>query len=62
MSSSYFCTECNKIKYRKFERPTYDNLTEDVKNIGYCATGRKYGVSDNCIRKWIKFYKNGSIV
>jgi transposase-like protein len=28
-----------------------------VENIGYSATGRKYGVSDNSIRKWIKMYK-----
>ena len=24
----------------------------------YVAIGKKYGVSDNAIRKWIKFYKN----
>ena len=22
------------------------------------ATGRKYGVSDNAIRKWVKFYEH----
>ena len=25
--------------------------------MGYSATGRKYGVSDNAIRKWIKYYE-----
>jgi len=27
---------------------------EDVKTMGYSATGRKYGVSNNAVKKWIK--------
>jgi transposase-like protein len=27
-----------------------------VDQLGYSATGRKYGVSDNAIRKWLKAY------
>lgn len=54
------CVTCarpdSSIKRRKVERPTYENLIIDVENIGYSATGRKYGVSDNSIRKWIKYY------
>jgi integrase len=42
---------------RKAARPTYDVLTEDVKSLGYSGTGRKYGVSDNAIRKWMKSYE-----
>jgi len=38
------------------DRPSLENLLIDVKELGYCATGRKYNVSDNCIRKWIKQY------
>jgi transposase-like protein len=30
----------------------------EVNELGYSSTGRKYGVSDNSIRKWIKFYEN----
>jgi integrase len=41
---------------RKTARPTYDVLARDVKNLGYSGTGRKYGVSDNAIRKWMKSY------
>ena len=26
----------------------------DITNLGYVGTGKKYGVSDNAIRKWIK--------
>jgi|GEM_PF-4143211 len=42
---------------RKVERPPLEILEKEVLENGYCATGRKYGVSDNCIRKWIKSYK-----
>jgi HNH endonuclease len=39
---------------RKVERPPLNVLKEQVENHGYAATGRKYGVSDNAIRKWLK--------
>ena len=48
------CRECSSFKRRKVERPDVDTLIMEVKNTGYSATGRKYGVSDNTIRKWIK--------
>jgi len=43
-----------KQRKRKVERPDMDVLLNEVKQYGYSATGRKYGVSDNAIRKWIK--------
>lgn len=46
------------LQQRKIkERPTYDQLKEEIENIGYLGVGRKYGVSDNTIRKWEKYYK-----
>lgn len=57
------CNDClNKQKYesksqRKVERPSYEQLLEEVKTLNYVNTGKKYGVSDNTIRKWIKMYK-----
>ena len=48
------CVKCSKLNQRKVDRPTIDVLLEDVKNLGYKGTGRKYGVSDNAIRKWLK--------
>jgi len=39
---------------RKVERPEYNVLLAEVNSIGYSATGRKYGVSDNAVRKWLK--------
>ncbi len=44
-----------RLNLRKVkDRPDLILLKESVKDIGYSATGRLYGVSDNCIRKWIK--------
>ena len=39
---------------RKAERPPIEQLKKEVEELGYCAVGRKYNVSDNAIRKWIK--------
>jgi len=41
---------CRKVK----NRPSVDVLVKEVIEMGYTGTGRKYGVSDNSIRKWIK--------
>jgi hypothetical protein len=42
---------------RKVLRPPYEQLIVEVRDLGYSAVGRKYGVSDNAIRKWIRFYE-----
>jgi transposase-like protein len=42
---------------RKVPRPPYDQLVEDVSALGFSATGRKYGVSDRAVRKWIRWYE-----
>ena len=39
---------------RKIERPDNETLIKEIEELGYSATGRKYGVSDNAIRKWLK--------
>ena len=46
-----------RINLRKVERPSYETLIEELKQSNYSKVGRKYGVSDNCIRKWIQFYE-----
>lgn len=45
------------IKRRKVERPDYKTLMEEIKELGYTGTGEKYGVSDNAVRKWRKWYE-----
>lgn len=44
------------LSQRKTKRPSFEELKREIKNEGYSATGRKYGVSDNAIRKWEKAY------
>ncbi len=51
------CLSCYSIKQRKVERPSIEILKKEVADLGYKAVGRKYGVSDNSIRKWIKYYE-----
>lgn len=54
------CSKCNKIYKRKQltnKLPPLNDLEISVNNFGYAATGRKYNVSDNTIRKWIKILK-----
>jgi len=49
------CIECYNISQRKvINRPDKETLLKEIKELGYSGTGRKYGVSDNAIRKWIK--------
>lgn len=42
---------------RKVERPDFKVLMEELKQLNYTAVSKKYGVSDNAIRKWIKIYQ-----
>jgi hypothetical protein len=42
---------------RKVERPPYEQLLEEIRATSYLAVGRKYGVSDNAVRKWVRFYE-----
>lgn len=54
----------NKFIQRKVKRPeTYEQFKKEMEelNWNYCAMGRKYGVSDNSIRKWEKTYQKYGI-
>jgi transposase-like protein len=42
---------------RKVKRPPYEQLLEEIEATSYLAVGRKYGVSDNAVRKWIRWYE-----
>jgi len=48
------CLSCHSISQRKVSRPPKDQLIKEVEESSYLAVGKKYGVSDNSIRKWIK--------
>ena len=47
------CNICYSKSQRKVERPSKEQLLQEVKESSYLAVGKKYGVSDNSIRKWI---------
>lgn len=48
------CRPCADEK--RSRRPSYEELIKAVNETNYVQAGKKYGVSDNAIRKWIKKY------
>jgi hypothetical protein len=42
---------------RKVPRPSYEQLIADIDEMSFVAVGRKYGVSDKAVRKWIRWYE-----
>jgi hypothetical protein len=42
---------------RKVQRPPHAQLVVEVRQLGFLGTGRRYGVSDNAIRKWLRQYE-----
>lgn len=49
------CSVCDKIKQRKVkERPSKEDLILMIEKSSLEAVGRKYGVTGNAIKKWLK--------
>lgn len=48
--------ECSDLFCRKVIRPSKDALLEDLSSKSILSIGKKYGVSDNAVRKWMKRY------
>ena len=38
-------------------RPPYERLMQEIAETNWSAVGRKYGVSDNAVRKWVRSYE-----
>lgn len=55
-TKSGLCTDCCHASRRTVERPDAVTLAQEIVETNFCAVGRKYGVSDNAIRKWCKSY------
>ena len=54
-TNSKYCSVCSSLFRRKVERPTLEQLNKDFKELKtFVAVGKKYNVSDNTIRKWLK--------
>ena len=53
---SFLCSDC--YKKENIKRPSYEELVINYELLHtYSAIGKKYGVSDNAVKKWFKFYK-----
>lgn len=55
-SKSGLCINCFHTSRRLVDRPDPITLANEIINSSFCAVGRKYGVSDNAIRKWCMTY------
>jgi hypothetical protein len=47
---------CSGFLHRKAKRPSKEVLEKEIQENSFLALGKKYGVSDNAIRKWCKNY------
>ena len=51
-----YCVTCYAETRRTTERPSAEVLEAELRATNFSAVGRKYGVTDNTIRKWCKGY------
>lgn len=65
-NKSYCSRDCAKyaesrkqlcLRQRRALRPPYEQLLQEIEEYGYLQTGKRYGVSDNAIRKWVIQYE-----
>lgn len=49
-----YCIECGHLMQRKVDRPSREELKNKIRTLPFTQIGKKYGVSDNTIRKWCK--------
>lgn len=53
--TTYCCTDHHRIDLRSNSKiPSPVDLQQDLSTMSYLAVGRKYGVSDNAVRKWVR--------
>lgn len=57
--TSSYCNKCiHTVIKRKVERPSYEELLEQINNkVTKVELGNKYGVSERTIKNWIKCYE-----
>ncbi len=46
------------VRDRSVARPPYEQLLAEIAETSWSAVGRKYGVSDNAVRKWVRWYES----
>lgn len=53
-----FCSHiCAQLARRKVGRPAKQVLAKEIANHSWVSLGKRYGVSDNAVRKWARQYK-----
>lgn len=49
------CPDCAHKERRVVNRPNRNELKFAIRNMPFTQIGKKYGVSDNAVRKWCKY-------
>ena len=57
INKKYCSRLCCEMSRRIVNRPTKETLEQELKVMSWVSIGKKYGVSDNAIRKWARRYK-----
>lgn len=58
-TQKFWCSlKCCGLAKRKVDRPTQEQLEKEVSDSGMVAVGKKYGVSDKAIKKWLDKYRS----
>lgn len=55
-SKTQLCKNCSAFEKRVCERPSKEELLDMIKEKSFTEISKKYGVSDNAVRKWCKNY------
>jgi len=55
-ATKYCSHECASFSQRKVARPSKKDLQKQLESDSIVKIGKRYGVSDNSIRKWMKAY------
>ena len=55
-SNSLRCVECHKFFLQR-DRPSREELKHLIRTTPFTKIGKKYGLTDNAIRKWCKTYQ-----
>jgi len=55
-SESGLCLKCQHIQQRRTQWPTKEELIELISKYSNVEIGKMYDVSDNAVRKWLKYY------
>lgn len=56
LSKATLCPKCFYETRRIVQRPEREILKQEIRTIPFLQIGKKYGITDNAVRKWCKSY------